>query len=462
MPDNSVSVFGRISAMLKGDGLRAQILRGGMGSVVVKVAALGFSLMVAVVLARTLGPEGYGIYSYTFALISVLAIPAQFGLPSLVIRETAKAHAKQQWGLMRGIWRWSNGVTLLLSGCLALLAGVAAWLWSDNFTDVQKATFMWGIFLIPLISLGNLRGAALRGLRHIVAGLLPEFVIRPALFLLALLVSGWVLGGAVLTPAYAMALHVAAAASAFGIGAVLLWKARPQPFRETTASIRQSRDWLKAALPMAVIAGMSVVNTQADIIMLGLFSTKEDVGIYRVAATGASLVSFGLVAISMVTLPYFARFYARDDMAAFRNLATTSARAMFAMALPAAILFVFFGDSLLKFVFGEGYVDAYMPLILLAIAHLIHAAFGTVGPLLNMTGHEKKTAKSIVIAAGCNIILNLILIPPYGMSGAASATAITFLIWNYMLWREVRIHLNTDSSILNLPKRHHQGPGWGQ
>ncbi len=451
MSNSLFSVFGRIGSLLKGDGLRAQLLRGGAGSVGVKVVATGLSFMVAVALARTLGPEGYGIYSYAFALISVLAIPAQFGLPSLVIRETAKAHAKQQWGLMRGIWRWSNGIVLLLSGGLALLAGVAVWLWSDSFTDAQKATFMWGILLIPLISLGNLRGAALRGLRHVVTGQLPESVIRPALLLLALLFSGWFFGGEVLTPSFAMALHVAAAASAFGIGAALLWKARPQPLREMTVSAYQSRDWLKAALPMAVIAGMSVVNTQTDIIMLGLFSTNEDVGIYRVAVTGASLVSFGLVAIGMVTMPYFARFYARDDMDSFRRLATTGARVMFVLALPVAILFAFFGDVLLKYVFGEKYIGAYLPLVLLTLAHLIHAGFGTVGPLLNMTGHEKKTAKSIVIAAGCNITLNLILIPAYGMSGAATATAITFLIWNYVLWREVRKHLKTDSSILNLP-----------
>lgn len=76
-------------------------MRGGLASIAIKVFGLGFSLLTAVVLARVLGPEQYGIYSYVLAIVSILAIPAMFGLPSLIVRETAKAEVKQEWCINR-------------------------------------------------------------------------------------------------------------------------------------------------------------------------------------------------------------------------------------------------------------------------------------------------------------------------------------------------------------------------
>ena len=136
-------------------------MRGGLASIAIKVFGLGFSLLTAVVLARVLGPEQYGIYSYVLAIVSILAIPAMFGLPSLVVRETAKAEVKQEWGKMRGLWFWANSLTDSLSIIIALITAVVLWLNRDNFTQMQFFTFAWGIAFIPLSALAALRGASL-------------------------------------------------------------------------------------------------------------------------------------------------------------------------------------------------------------------------------------------------------------------------------------------------------------
>ena len=81
--------------------MAGQIARGGIGSLTVKVANTVFGIALGIILARALGPEGYGTYAYVFALVAIMAIPAQFGLSNLVIRETARAHVKEQWGKMR-------------------------------------------------------------------------------------------------------------------------------------------------------------------------------------------------------------------------------------------------------------------------------------------------------------------------------------------------------------------------
>lgn len=136
-------------------------MRGGLASIAIKVFGLGFSLLTAIVLVRVLGPEQYGIYSYVLAIVSILAIPAMFGLSSLVVRETAKAEVKQEWGKMRGLWFWANSLTASLSIIIALITAVVLWLNRDNFTQMQFFTFAWGIAFIPLSALAALRGASL-------------------------------------------------------------------------------------------------------------------------------------------------------------------------------------------------------------------------------------------------------------------------------------------------------------
>ena len=84
------------------------MIRAGLGSFGIKLANTALGFAVATALARGLGTAGYGVYSYVFSLVSLLAIPAQLGLPSLVVRETAKAYVHQQWALMKGLWRTSS------------------------------------------------------------------------------------------------------------------------------------------------------------------------------------------------------------------------------------------------------------------------------------------------------------------------------------------------------------------
>lgn len=110
--------------IFKGNGLRAQLSRGGVGSISIKALSTLTGLLLAIALARVLGIEQFGIYAFCFSLISLLATPAQLGLPNLVTRETAKADASGDWSMMRGIWRWSSGVAGLLSALLAAV-GIA-------------------------------------------------------------------------------------------------------------------------------------------------------------------------------------------------------------------------------------------------------------------------------------------------------------------------------------------------
>lgn len=440
-------IINKVGDLFKGNALRAQLLRGGLGSIAVMASQAMLTFGVAVVLARVLGPEGYGIYSFALAIVMLIAIPAQVGVPQLIIRETAKAQASNSWGLIRGLWRWGN-ITVLLLSLLSLFLLTGLIFFTDLGGDGDRLeTLTIGIILIPIIALGNVRGACLRGLRKVVHGQLPEGVIRPASLLL--LVGVWfLLVGADegIEAQTAMGFYVAAALVAFLSGAYLLRLYKPTQLINKPEPIYKSLDWRKAVIPLALIAGLQLINNFADLIILGLFRSDDEVGIYRAVSQLSLLVVFGLQAINQVLHPYFARLHAQEDKLRLQRLVTISSRLILLLALLPFLVFLFVGNSVLEIIFGTSYAQGAVALAILAAGQLANAAFGSVGALLNMTGHERDTMRGMIFAMGANVILNVILIPLYGMNGAATATALSYFLWNAILRHYVQKRLSIESA----------------
>lgn len=436
------------------DGTQQKIQRNGRGrtrqqmswTVILKSSFVLFSFATGVLLARVLGAAEYGIYSYVFALVTLLATPSQLGLPQLVMRETARAMAIEDYGIIQGIWRWSGQYIFLTSILFAFLAVAWLWLQSDLGHDSNLYTTIWAIILVPLVALGNLRGQALRGLQLIIAGQLPEFILRPGIFLLFLLTA--LLTHRSLTASSAMLLHVIAATLAFGVGAWFLQQKTPAAVRNAEARYTP-QTWFFSALPLALIAGMN--NVRIDILLLGHLVPADQIGIYRVALQCSSLAAFGLQAVNIVVAPRFAALHTRQNSTELQRLVTRSSQITLLVAVIITVGFIFMGELFLRVIFGASYQAAYLPMMILLCGQLGNAAFGPVGFLLNMTGNEMKSFKGLGIAFAFGTVLNWILIPYYGIVGAAVATSVFLITWNVLLWwsakQELGIHSHAFSKI---------------
>lgn len=405
------------------------------------------SLVISILLARLLGPEGYGVYAFAYAVVMLLALPAQAGLPTLLVRDVARYEAEESWGLLSGLLRRSNQLVALLTVLIIAVAVAVMLVFDLGFSAMERATFAWALALLPVMALGNLRGATLRGLRRVVQGQLPELGIRIGLFALAL---AGVLGAASLwpgvsiqlTPWLAMALHAAAALVAFLVGVWLLRRELPAAVARARR-VYETRAWLRSLLPLTLLAGVAMINSRMDIVLLGVLATPADVGVYRVASSMASPIIFALTAVNVVVAPYFARAYAGDDRAGLQRLATWSARVSAAVALPTAAVLIAFGAPILGFVFGREFAAGATALALLAVGQLGNVAAGSVGNILNMSGHERDTVFASGAAAAVNLVLNLALIPSLGIEGAAIATMVSLILWNGILiervWRRTGV-----------------------
>lgn len=421
-----------ITKHFQGNSLKAQLLKGVTGSAGLKAANTVLTMTTGVLLARTLGPEDYGVYAFVLSIVALLGLPTKAGLPTLIVRETAKNQLKEQWGLLRGLLALANGFVLFYSIAVASVAALAVWwLWgAGESTKIQ--TFLWALWLLPLIAFGNVRSATLRGLRRVVQGQLPEEFVRPVIMII-LLAAALVMDSE-LNPIQAIQYNVIAALAAFGAGAFLLVKSMPQGVK-TVKSEYQIKAWSLSLLPLSLFAGLKIADSQVAIVILGSLASSEDVGFFRVAATGAGLVAFGLTSVNMALAPQVARLYSAGDLQKLQRVITVSTRAVLIISLPVALVLILWGDVLIKLVFGAEYIPAATSLAILCIGQLVNTSCGSVALILNMTGHDKETAKSIVAAMAINVSLSLLLVPLYGLNGAAVSSAMSLTAWNLILMR---------------------------
>lgn len=408
--------------------------------------ALGF--MVAAVLARILGASGYGVYSLFAVSCSVLAMFTQLGIPKLAMRETARALELKEFSRMHVLWRWAGTRVIGLSVAASLVPLVVLYLIPVDVLPGDPVSYMLGALLIPLVSLGALRGAILRGLGHVILGQLPEAGLRN-LVLLTLLLGIWYFAFPS-TPVMAMGANVTATLIAFMFGAWLLYTRTPPELLSAKMDAPIDKTWVKAAALMALSAGLNQINNYADILILGVFRPSDEVGIYRIVYQVSTLAILGLQAVSLIAAPRFAKAHAKADHSALQSLVQLSSRMAVLVALPVALIFFLAGSQILSNVFGDEFETGHRTLLILASAQVVNASFGSIGVLMNMTRHEADLTRAMGISACVNLALNFALIPLFGMTGAAISTLTSITVWNSLLFLSAKRKLGVTSHVFSV------------
>ncbi len=428
--------IGNATGGVHGRFLRGQLLRGGIGSVALIGTNALLQLLTTVILARNLSVGEFGVYAYVFATISLLAIPAHAGMPTLVVRMTAAYEARGQWELLAGLWKRTRQLQLILSFAIMMLTTGYFVFASDMLNSgdrVLQLTLAAALLIVPIKSLAESRAAALRGLGRVVLGQVPDQLIRPLVH--ALLVSACVLiPRAGMSAPLAMSLHTAAALCAMIFATATLYRHRPGATRGVVPAY-ETRHWFRAIIPLSMLAGSQVVLQQTGSVMLGAMSGSESVALYRIALQGGAVVGFGLLAATTVLSPHIARMHSIGDFARAQAVITESARVVFATALVLTMLFVALGKPFIRLFFGAHYVGAYLPLIALCLGVLIKAVSGPAVAVLTMTGHERDAFFGVATAAAANVILCASLVPDYGINGAALASTLAFGVWSFQVTR---------------------------
>ncbi len=430
----------------KEESQRATMIRGSGGTFALKIGAVIVGLALSVSLTRILGSHGYGIYAYATAWVNVLALIATLGMHGVMVRQMAIYQAQENKALLKGMNRFSVLIALAASAAILAVGYLGTWIWRNHIEEELLHALWVALLIVPSLALIRMRQSAMMGLQHAVKGQAPEMVLRHA-FLLLLVWLVYLILQPDFTPNHILGLQILSTIAALILASRWLGRAMRETGAHRGETHYAARPWLLSALPLLFVQCMQVINNKADIFMLGVLDTMQSVGIYSVAAQIATLITFFLMAVNATLAPVVARLYNERDMARLQNVITKSARLVLALSLPIALFLMFFGEWILV-VFGPDFADGERALSILSGGQLINIAMGSVGIILAMTGHEKILAKTFGIAAVVNLTLNALLIPPWGIEGAAVATATSMILWNVSLMLLIRSKIGLSTSAL--------------
>lgn len=411
-------------------GTRGELIRGVGVSLLLRGAGAALSLAVSIVLARLLGAEGFGVYAYCLAIVSLLAIPSQFGAGTVLVRFVAAYERQRQWGLVRGLLSWANQFVLASSVVLAAITAVVFIGYPGLMPSGEASTLWLALVLLPVLALGELRAAALRGFRRFAKGQLPEMILRPGgLLLIVFLMTAFSFP---LGPRDAMLAYIVACLIAFGFGVWWLWRAVPAQSWASNPE-RETGKWARAMGVLSLTQGGRVALSRVDLVFVGSLAGAEAAGVYRVATSLVGLVGFTLSAFNSVVGPYFSGFHVNDQHDRIKRLMLASAVAAGGFAVPIVLALYFWGEALIQIIYGADFVYAYVPLLILCVGQLVNAATGTVGTLTSMIGRERWALVAVATSLAVAIPGYLYAVPKMGAIGAAAVTASALILLNSIL-----------------------------
>ena len=391
-------------------------------------------LGLAVLLARVLGADEYGLYNLALTVATVVASFPSLGLDSALVRFVAVYASRGDAARLRG----SLQIGIVLPLALGLLAGLALFLGAELIaTGVMHDARLTPLIqiaslLVPALVANRQLAAALQGLRRLGDAVRAEQFAQPAsrvVMLLAITLIG-------LTAAYALAASAVAALIATLLMVVLL--ARAARRARGVAPQREVGAMTNHAVPVFFSNVVNTFGGNLQTLVLGALSTATSVGIFAIANQVTLVGSMFHQSVAASSMPVFAELADRGDRAGAERLYRTTSKWTFTLNLPLFCLVIAFPEALLS-LFGREFEAGAAALIILAWGALANAATGTSGAILDMAGHTRVKFLNSSLSLGLAIGLSLLLIGPLGIVGAAIAAVGSVVFVNVLRVMEVAL-----------------------
>lgn len=400
-----------------------------------------------VLAAHFLGVAVYGLYALALMLAKVGEIVAVFGLPLSVLHYLPVHLSRLQRGHALGTIIGAVMLPLVfgLGFALALLFA-GEWVATDVFRQPQAGRFIATIgAAIPLLALADLLGNVARGFGRA----LPYIIIRnitPALCYMSVLILLLVWHGSAIGAAYG---YIAGIVVGVMLGVGFVAQLVRQHIGLPRPVIQVGRLY-RYAVPVALNSVVSLVMVWTDLFLLGVFTDASTTGIYR--GCMQIVFSFDLVwnACSAATAPIYPVLLADRQHSEMQATYSSAVRLSTLLAVPIAMI-IFTNSSDILGLLGPGFSTGGLALAILAGGQFIKVVFGNASVVLIVGGRQTLEAGNGAIGAGLNLILNVLLVPRYGLMGAAIATATSLIALGVLravqLRRVLALH-TLDRSVL--------------
>lgn len=426
-----------------------ELLKGSAQGFLIRTLGILFVYSYMLIISNNYGASELGIFTITLTILNLFAIIPKFGFENALIRVVSELKAKGRHFEISRLFHQS----FLFSLVIAITFGVSIYLSSsyvaNNFfmkPELAKSLRVVAIALPFYVGLG-LIAAYFRGHKKTVKFVLFNSALIALFFLILLLSLIWSEYEIELFYLYLIAIFIV-----FVIGLLIVLK-ETKPFFKSlhTDSLYDFKRLRQIAVPLLFANSFSMMMNWSDIIMLGIFKSESDVGIYTASFKLATLTSIVLFAVNSIVAPKFAELYSQGDINGLKRTVNLSSKLIFFTSVPILLVLWLFPKTILG-LYGEEFTSGVTVLAILAFGQLINALCGSVGYLMQMIGYEKVYQRVLFIALILNILLNIAVIPRFGIIGAAVASIISLIFWNItlVLFLRKKEGITTIVSIRNL------------
>ena len=417
----------------------------GAGSVLLArlVGAVG-QFVFYLVLGNQFGAEGLGLFVLALTVSVVASTIGRWGLDQLMLRRLSGYHARSEHVAFRALFIYVAAVVFFLSA----LIGGAMWLLAPSISRLlfgrPELSEMLRVFAfsVPPMALIQLAGEGMRAAGKSALSAMVQTGLVPLL----------ALGFLACTPNEnavnaAVVYFVAGVIVLFASLSILAFTVFPPIAAQVHAADTPSAgELLASGTPIAWVAILSAWLGFSETILLAGFRGGAEVGLYAAALRLATLVNFLLLAFNTLLAPRFAVLYGRRELVQIRQLARVSVLTMLALATPIFLAFFLFPGTLLAW-FGSEFRAAAPALMILTVGQLINLSTGPVGTILLMTGNEQVMKRHTVTTVLINLVAAIMLIPAWGVAGAAASAAIGMATLNLLSWYSARALLQPKQAV---------------
>ncbi len=390
----------------------------------------------------------WGFVTLCITIANIIGMISILGFDIILMKYISVLKSKFQYGEIKDIIVKSTFNSILISGTVGLIFFVFARQFSSIlFSNPNEAPWVQVIAIgIPAYGLYHLNNSIFAGIKRMIwFGFFRNVVPFSFSLLFGIALHYWIVpqyfprfgeSGILILLCYFIILYLAVF-----FGFILLNKQLELRKTVRKASVKYASLY-KESLPLLIGTSMALILGSGDVLVLGVLKNAYVVGVYDIVGKLSLLMLLVIMSVNAILPAKFAELYANKEFNKLKLLSYQSNRLIFWISTALFLVMIVISPwilSLFTIKFAKG---VYVIFILLG-AQYINTICGSNMVLLKMTDHHYFFRNLMIFAAIFNIVLNFILIPEYGMMGAAMTTLLTTLIWNlwgvYYTWKNMNI-----------------------
>ena len=399
------------------------ILKGSLIIFLFKVVGAISLFLTNILISRYYGLETLGIFTLIFMLMMIATTISRIGLDIFVVRVIPSLENKNREIslFLKEVFKIITIGSIIVSIFIFISSDIIN---KELFQSIDASNYIMGLVLIILpFTFFNIMPEIFRGFHDI--KIYSFFRNLSQNLTMTILLGIAVLSGLKYSPIYTLYITITIITIAMG---VVLYKFLKERNIDITIDGKYSDKILIHSYPMFLTSSVMFLMASVDIFMIGHYLDEYQVGVYNICVNLSMIVTFIPMAIGGFISPKIAQAYAKGDTLAIKKLFSNSMKLITISTIPIFGILYSYPDFFLS-IFGKGAMVATTTLLIVNIGFLSEAMTGPVGFILNMTDNQHLFMKILIIALVINVLLNALLIPIYGINGAATALLSSMLFW---------------------------------